>query len=554
MTFVQDPPQPGHPWRDDPFLRGYLAHRLPPPVMAEVEPSLLEMAETAAGRLRRLLEAERGQEPVLVQWDAWGRRVDRIELTPLWKEAARVAAEQGVVATAHERRHGELSRIHQFALVHLFEPSSDVYSCPLAMTDGAVRTLVQLGNRELCERAVPRLTSRDPEKAWTSGQWMTERTGGSDVATSETVARQVDGSWRLWGTKWFTSAATSDMALTLARPEGNPPGGRGLAMFYLETHDASGGPNGILVHRLKEKLGTRKLPTAELALEGTLAVPVAGLTDGVKNITTMLNTTRTWNAVAAAAMSRRAVSLAADYARRRSAFGAPIAEKALHAATLADMEALAEGIFLLAFRAAELMGKEEARTLSEEEAKLSRLVVPIAKLLTGKQAVAVASEALEAIGGSAYVEDTGLPQLLRDAQVLPIWEGTTNVLSLDLLRALAKERAFDVLAAEVGRRTEAAPDEAARRAGEMARDAVAGAGAWLSAASTAGGAALEAGARRFAMTLGLALEVALLVEHGAFTLSRSGDDAPLRAASRLCRMGIDLVADPTAVPSVLPRR
>lgn len=554
MTFFQDPPQPGHPWRDDPFLRGYLAHRLPPPVLSEVEPTLLEMAEIAAGRLRELQEAERGTEPVLVQWDAWGRRVDRIELTPLWKEAARVASEKGVVATAHERRHGELSRIHQFALVHLFEPSSDVYSCPLAMTDGAVRTLVHLGSSDLKQRAIPRLTSRDPRTAWTSGQWMTERTGGSDVATSETVARQDGGTWRLWGTKWFTSAATSEMALTLARPEGNPPGGKGLALFYLETRDETGEPNGILVNRLKEKLGTRKLPTAELDLDGTVAVPVAGLSDGVKNITTMLNTTRTWNAVAAAAMSRRAVALASDYARRRSAFGGPLVERPLHAETLGDMEALAEGIFLLAFRAAELMGKEEAGTLSEAEAKLMRLVIPTAKLLTGKQAVAVASEALEAIGGSAYVEDTGLPQLLRDAQVLPIWEGTTNVLSLDLLRALAKERAFDLLAEEVTRRTAAAPDERSKRVGEMARSAATHAGAWLSAASAGGPAALEAGARRFAMTMGLSLEVALLVEHGAFTLSRSGDDTPLRSAARLCRLGVDRVTDPLEVASTISGR
>src|SRR5690606_35950571 len=104
--------------------------------------------------------------------------------------------------------------------------------------------------------------SRDPARAWTSGQWMTERTGGSDVGLSETVARNVDGTWRLYGTKWFTSAATSEMALTLARPEGNGPGGRGLALFYLETRDASGAMNGIRLHRLKEKLGTRKLPTA----------------------------------------------------------------------------------------------------------------------------------------------------------------------------------------------------------------------------------------------------------------------------------------------------
>src|SRR6202012_3244310 len=132
--------------------------------------------------------------------------------------------------------------------------------------------------------------------AWTSGQWMTERTGGSDVGLSETEARPTgDGRYRLHGTKWFTSAATSEMALTLARPVDAPPGGRGLALFYLETHDAAGAYNGILVNRLKDKLGTRKVPTAELTLDGALAVPVAGLGEGVRNIAPMLNVTRLWN-------------------------------------------------------------------------------------------------------------------------------------------------------------------------------------------------------------------------------------------------------------------
>ena len=152
------------------------------------------------------------------------RRIDRIEVSPLWKRAAVLAAEYGLIAVPYARRHGAYSRIDQFARVHLFNPSTDVYSCPLAMTDGAARTLVAHGNAALIERAMPRLTSRDPARMWTSGQWMTERTGGSDVGLSETVARADGEGWRLHGVKWFSSATTADMALTLARPEGNGPG------------------------------------------------------------------------------------------------------------------------------------------------------------------------------------------------------------------------------------------------------------------------------------------------------------------------------------------
>ena len=392
MPFFQTPPSLDNQFEADRFLRSYLARVVPRDALAEMTPSLAAMGALAAGELYAMAVKDHAAEPKLTQWDAWGHRVDTIELTDVWKLAARVAAEHGVVATAYERKHGEHSRVHQFALAYLFEPSTHVYSCPLAMTDGAAKTLSTLDPKELVARALPRLVSRDASSNWTSGQWMTERTGGSDVAISETVARQADGAWRLFGTKWFTSATTSQMALTLARPEGNPPGGGGLALFYVETRDASGKMNGIQINRLKDKLGTRMVPTAELTLDGAIAVPVAGLKDGIKNITPMLNVTRTWNAICATAGVRRGLALARDYAKKRVAFGAPLAEKALHVDTLAGVEAEYEGAFLLAFRAVELLGREEARTLTEDEAALQRLLTPIAKLTTAKQAVAGTSD------------------------------------------------------------------------------------------------------------------------------------------------------------------
>ncbi|MFL5270936.1 MAG: acyl-CoA dehydrogenase family protein, partial [Anaeromyxobacteraceae bacterium] len=241
MAFYQDAPRLLNGFDDDALLREYLALRLPAPLLAELEPELRHLGALAVGRLLDLQAADRGAEPRHVPFDAWGRRVDRIELTPLWREAAALAARHGLVATAYERRHGARSRLVQFALLHVVEPSLDMYACPLAMTDGAARTLLDAGDAALVARAVPRLTSRDPARAWTSGQWMTERTGGSDVGLTETLARQADGgTMRLYGTKWFTSATTSQMALTLARPENNPPGGRGLALFYLETFGDDG--------------------------------------------------------------------------------------------------------------------------------------------------------------------------------------------------------------------------------------------------------------------------------------------------------------------------
>jgi acyl-CoA dehydrogenase len=301
MPFQQTPPSLGNQYEDDRVLRSYLARTLQPEIFSEIEPSLLAMGQLAGGELYRMQLADRLNEPVLTQWDAWGNRIDQIELTPLWRVAERVAAEQGVVATAYEGRHGRFSRVHQCALAYLFTPSTDIYSCPLAMTDGAARTLLNSGNQELIERALPHLLTRNPEEFWTSGQWMTELTGGSDVGSSETVARsEGEGRWRLYGRKWFTSATTSQMALTLARPEGNAPGGQGLALFYVETRDEEGRLRNIQINRLKDKLGTRKVPTAELTLDGTPARLVKETTGGVRNIAPMLNITRLWNGISAA--------------------------------------------------------------------------------------------------------------------------------------------------------------------------------------------------------------------------------------------------------------
>lgn len=546
MPFIQQPPELGNQYTSDRALRSYLARVLHADMLAEIEPGLLAMGELAGGELYRFQLADRENEPVLTQWDAWGNRVDRIEVSPLWREAERVAADQGLVATAYERRHGVYSRVHQFALVYLFTPSTDLYSCPLAMTDGAARALIAAGNQALIERAVPHLTSRDPREFWTSGQWMTEASGGSDVGLTETIARQENGRWRLYGRKWFTSAITSQMALTLARPDGNPPGGKGLALFYLETRDAQGRPNRILVNRLKDKLGTRKVPTAELTLDGTPAELVAGTGDGVKNIAPMLNVTRTWNSVSACALARRGLALARDYAGKRIAFGAPLAEKPLHVDTLAGLEAEFLGALHLTFFVVELMGREEAGKASAEQKNLLRLLTPVAKLLTGRQIVQILSEVIESFGGAGYVEDTGLPLLLRDAQVLPIWEGTTNVLSLETLRALEAVGGLAVLKREIGIWLREVREPDLVKISAQVERAVEQAEAWLAKAK---GDALEAGARRFAMTLGRAVELALLAQHGQWSLEEEKDQRARAAARRFAAHGVSLLAEMDAADS-----
>src|SRR6185503_1473599 len=246
---------------------------------------------------------------------------------------------------------GRWSRVYQHALLYLFNPSAATYLCPLAMTDGAARLLETTAPPALAARVLPHLLSRDVEQFWTAGQWMTERGGGSDVGGGTATLATTDhpdattdhpnatfddggnGSgndagagadvprWRLFGSKWFTSAIDSDVAFTLARLPGAPAGSAGLSLFFVELRDGEGRLQNIRLERLKEKLGTRALPTAELTLEGTPATLVGTPGAGVRTIATLMNVTRVYNANAAVAGMRRAVDLSCDYARRRQAFG-----------------------------------------------------------------------------------------------------------------------------------------------------------------------------------------------------------------------------------------
>jgi len=525
MDFTQAAPVLGNQYRDDRVLRGFLEHALPHDMRARIEGDLDELGALAAAAWTEARDRA-PLEPVLTQWDAWGERVDRIDLTPTWQRGAAISARYGLVAAGHEATHGEHARVDQFARVYLHHVASEFHTCPLAMSDGAATALKASGNAALAARALPHLLSRDAADLWLSGQWMTETAGGSDVGNTETVARRGDdGRWRLHGRKWFTSAVIGEMALTLARPEGGGDGTGALALFYLETHDADGRWNGIRVDRLKGKLGTRELPTAEIRLDGTFAEPVGELAHGVRLIAPMLNVTRTWNAVCALATMRRCLALAFDYARRRRAFGRALIEQPLHLSTLAAMQAEFEAAFHLVFRATGLLGKAEHGTASADEKALLRVLTPLAKLWTGKLAVRIASETCEAFGGAGYIENTGIPQLLRDAQVYPIWEGTTNVLALDVLRALGDDGIDAVLRVTETLLADAGDD----RHGVLAT--LGGARAWLHAQAR-DRAALEAGARGFALTLARCLATTLLARHAA-AVERANGDARPRAALRL---------------------
>lgn len=536
MAFLQDPPQLAHPYRSDRSLLALLDRALPAERRAALDADLDALGDYAQMAWQRACTTTR-RKPVLTQWDAWGQRVDRIELTPAWQEGAAMTTRHAVLAAGHAD--SEHARLEEFARVYLYHLASEFYTCPLAMTDGAATALKASGNQPLIERVLPHLLSRDAATFWLSGQWMTENAGGSDVGNTETVARQdASGQWRLYGRKWFSSAVVGEVALALARPEGTGSGTAALALFYVETMDGARRKSELVIDRLKDKLGTQELPTAEIHLDGLPAWPLGELAHGVRQVAPMLNVTRTWNAICAVASMARALSLARDFATRRQAFGRRVIEQPLHAQTLADMQAEFEGAFALAFEVAHLLGRVEHGTAAPHEAGLLRLLTPLAKLWTGKLAVQICSEAIECFGGAGYIEDTGLPQLLRDAQVYAIWEGTTNVLSLDSLRALAGD-SFAALRTSSTHWLDGNDDMHAASAIRQTLDAAV---RWLDQHAATRD-TLEAGARGLAFTLARCAAAALLARQASWS-SRQNDPRPAAALRRFVRLGLDRLVTP----------
>ncbi len=429
-SFTQTAPLPRNRFRTDPTLRFSLERHLPAELFAQAAPALDRMGDRAATEMPALADAAERTPPRHVPYDAWGNRIDRIEVDPAFDTLVRIGQEEGLVATPYEADYGAHARIVQAGLANLYDPVSAVATCPLVMTDGAAWLLRQ-HDAVLWAKYGSRLTAR--AGAITSGQWMTETEGGSDVANTATTATpNEDGSFSLHGTKWFTSATSADIAMVLARPDGAAPGSAGLSLFLLELRRPDGAWNGLMVRRLKDKMGTRALPTAELDLAGARAVPVGGLGRGVAKVASLLNIARVWAAYAGPAGVGHLLGLARDYAQARRVFGATLASQPMHRAWLARIAAEYEAMLALCFETAAAIGRAEHRGNTQ----MARLLAPLTKLACARQGIWGTSELIESFGGAGYLEDTALPRIFRNAHVHAIWEGTTSVLSHDVLRAL----------------------------------------------------------------------------------------------------------------------
>ncbi len=494
-----------------------------------VEATAREGGEWGAERLHAFGSAV-GREP-LAEWgpladrnppslrthDRYGNRVDEVEFHPAWTALLHLGISAGIPSLPwREPRAG--GHVVRGALLYLLSQAEAGVGCPLSMTYAAVPALRH--EPALAAGWEPRFTDADPAAAALCGMAMTEKQGGSDVRANTTQAVPAaggEGVYELTGHKWFCSHPVSDAFLVLAQAPG------GLTCFLLPRALPDGSRNdGFHIIRLKDKLGTRSLASGEVEFDGALAWRVGEEGRGVPTIIEMVNHTRLDCVLGSAANMRRAVAEATHHAAFRTAFGRRLLDQPLMRSVLADLCLESEAASMLAFRLARAF--DEAGTGSEAALAFQRLATPVAKFWVCKRATPVAAEAMEVLGGNGYVEESPLPRLLRDSPLNSIWEGSGNVIALDVLRALARApEAADAVFEEI---------EQARGTDRRFDRAVDGARSDLSRLGSMDPDEAEREARRSAERLALILQASLALRHSpaavadAFIGSRLDSDGP----------------------------
>jgi acyl-CoA dehydrogenase len=442
-------------FRADPDLAFLLRRHLSEENYEHALPILTEMGATAAQKMDGLAEVANRQGPVLMQFDKHGRRVDEVIFHPAYHELEKIAYEDFAIAACSHRDGvsgwpGRVPQPVKFALGYLGMQAESGVFCPVSMTDALVRVLERYASEPLKRHFLPGLTAVSMAELKQGAMFLTEKQGGSDVGLTSTVAKPLlnnhasedalQPAWELWGDKWFCSNVSADLILTLARPEGAPAGTRGLGLFLVPKILNDGTRNAYIIHRLKDKLGTRSLATGEVTLRGAQAYQVGVLERGFVQMTEMINLTRIWAAIGSLAAMRRSYLEALIHTRSRVAFGHPLAEHPLMRRQLVDLLVEVEGCAALAFETAAVLERVDRHGVDEDR-RLLRILTPLCKYYIPKRGEYVTLEALEMHGGNGYVEDWVNPRLLRDSIVNVIWEGSSNVIVLDVLRAVDREGA-----------------------------------------------------------------------------------------------------------------
>ena len=373
---------------------------------------------------------DRYAPPAVETYDRNGEVINHIVLNRWYDEQHQEVYRRGIIGLPYAEKAPHLLT---FAMGYLLAQADISLHCPVTLTGAVAYVLSAHAPAAVREKFLHDVVRMDGY-AKTGGTWATEQHGGSDVGATTTVAVAQGDHFALHGLKWFTSNANSGLAVATARPEGAPQGSAGLGLYLVPSHLENGKPNHYRIRKLKDKLGTKGLPTGEIDLLGAEAVEIAPPPEGFKLMMEALEYSRVHNAVGSAGTQRRALSEALAWARTRRAFGHVLADYPMVQDELLRMRVQFEAGALLAFEAA--LAFDETQQNPERRTWL-RLATALAKYLTAEYAIAATRAALELIGGNGYTSDYPVARLLRDAQVLTVWEGPANIQALELLRLLA---------------------------------------------------------------------------------------------------------------------
>src|SRR5215472_3801312 len=449
-------------YRADPALADLLRIYLPDALFRHIEPYLDRLGALAGGHLDECARLADRHTPVLHQRDRFGRDVQTIEYHPAYRELERAAfGEFGIHAMSI--RKGILGWPDKYpvtakhAFTFLFNQAEFGLGCPINVTDGCAKLLASFGDQALKAKYLDGLTQTDMAKLTQGGQFMTEKEGGSDVGTLTTTAVQEGDHWRLSGEKWFCSNADAKVVMLLARPQGAPPGTRGIGLFLMPRFLDDGSQNHYRIVRLKDKLGTRSMASGEISLEGAIAYAVGRLDRGFVQMAEMVNSSRLSNGVKSTALMRRAWHDAMTVAKNRVVFGSRIIDLPLGQRQLLKIMLATEQALSMSFLTADALDRAEAG--SQDAAALLRILTPTLKFRATRDARKVCGDALEMRGGIGYIEEFATPRLLRDAHLGSIWEGTGNIVAIDALkRAVGRHGADNALAADLHARLDDSPN------------------------------------------------------------------------------------------------
>ena len=435
-------------YRTDPSAAALFKLYLPIDLFAHLEPHFSRLGALVGGRLDELAGQADRNPPQLSVRSRRGADEARIEKHPAYVEMERLAfADFGLAALSH--RAGVLGwpapmpPAAKYALTYLFVQAEFGLCCPVSMTDSLTRTLKKFGDAGLIEHFLPTLTTLDFDELSQGAMFMTEQGAGSDVSATQTRATlQPDGRWLLNGDKWFCSNADAALAMVLARTD-SADGLKGISLFLLPRTLPDGAHNHYRILRLKDKLGTRSMASGEIRLEGALAHLIGERGAGFKLMADMINNSRLSNGVRAAGLMRRALSEALHVAQNRQAFGKPLIEQPLMRRQIDKMTVATEQARCMVFQTAQALAASDR---GEQGAyALARIMTPLIKFRACRDARKVTGDAMEVRGGCGYIEEWPDARLLRDAHLGSIWEGTSNIVALDVIRAIQREGSLPAL-------------------------------------------------------------------------------------------------------------